>query len=240
MKKLVKKAMLLMTMVVLSLMMTMPSHAAVRLNKKKATVLAGASIQLKVKGTKKKVSWKSSNKAVASVTKKGLVKGKAAGTAKITAKVGKKKLTCKVTVKAAGAAGQTPVVLRSAVVNDHNVTYTFRYMSDKMLYIDIQNYSSGDINLGWTNDFKAVYRTSSGSYDAGLDILGSLQRTSDLEFNRIHAGQTRSYFANLGRIPGELQAVSMSGIYPLNDRGLPEFDWNSFGSVTYTIQAVLQ
>lgn len=112
MRNTVKKMMLLLTMLMLSAMMVIPAHAAnMKLNKKKATINVGQTVKLKVKGTKKKVSWKSSNKAVATVSK-GLVRGKAEGSAKITAKVGKKKMSCYITVKAP-ASGQevpTPVV----------------------------------------------------------------------------------------------------------------------------------
>lgn len=72
----------------------------IKINKTKATIYVGKTVQLKMKGTKKKVTWKSSNKKVATVTSKGKVKGVKKGTATITAKVNKKKYTCKVTVKA--------------------------------------------------------------------------------------------------------------------------------------------
>ena len=74
--------------------------AKVRLNKTVATITVGKKLTLKVKRTKKKVKWSSSKKAIASVTKKGVVTGKKVGKATITAKVGKKKYKCKVTVKA--------------------------------------------------------------------------------------------------------------------------------------------
>ena len=64
----------------------------VKLNKTKATIYVGKTVTLKVKNTKKKVKWSTSNKKVATVTKKGKVKGKKAGKATITAKVGKKKI----------------------------------------------------------------------------------------------------------------------------------------------------
>lgn len=70
-----------------------------RLNKKSTTIQVGKTVRLKVNGTKKKVSWSSSNKKVATVTSKGKVKGIKAGKAIITAKVEKKKLSCKVVVK---------------------------------------------------------------------------------------------------------------------------------------------
>ena len=45
--------------------------AKVKLNKKKVTIYVGERVKLKVKGTKKKVKWRSSNKKVATVTSKG-------------------------------------------------------------------------------------------------------------------------------------------------------------------------
>lgn len=75
------------------------AKAKVKLNKKKVTLRVGKTVKLKVKGTKKKVTWKSNKKKVATVNKKGKVTAKKVGTAKITAKVAGKKLVCKVTVK---------------------------------------------------------------------------------------------------------------------------------------------
>lgn len=80
---------------------TMPVEAAtkIKLNKKKATIYIGKSVQLKIKGTKAKVKWTSNKKSVAKVSSKGKVTGKKAGKAVITAKVKNKKYKCTVTVK---------------------------------------------------------------------------------------------------------------------------------------------
>ncbi len=74
------------------------SAAKIKLSKKSVTITKGKSVTLKLKGTKKKPKWSTSNKKVATVSKKGKVTGKKAGNAKITAKVGKKKYVCKVKV----------------------------------------------------------------------------------------------------------------------------------------------
>lgn len=76
----------------------------VSLSSKKVTVTKGKSKTLKVQNTKKKVKWKIlSGKKYITLKKKGKVavsiKGKKKGTAKVQATIGKKKLTCKVTVK---------------------------------------------------------------------------------------------------------------------------------------------
>lgn len=82
-----------------------PSQAAaLKLNKDSVTLKVGKSVNLKVtKAGKKvtgKVTWKSSDKKVATVTTKGKVTGKAAGKATVSATVSKKTLKCKVTVTA--------------------------------------------------------------------------------------------------------------------------------------------
>ena len=66
-------------------------------------VSKGKSFKIKAiatpKNTDEKITFKSSNKKVATVTSKGVVKGLKKGTATITVRSGSKKMTCKVTVK---------------------------------------------------------------------------------------------------------------------------------------------
>ena len=74
--------------------------ATISISKKTLSLKIGKTYPLKVTGTKKDITWKSSDKTVASVSKKGKVTAQKAGQAKITATVGNKKFTCTVTVKA--------------------------------------------------------------------------------------------------------------------------------------------
>ena len=73
--------------------------AAISISASKVTLKIGDSKKLSIKNTKKKATWKTSNKKVATVGKKGLVKAMAKGTATITATVNGKKYTCKITVR---------------------------------------------------------------------------------------------------------------------------------------------
>lgn len=73
-------------------------QAKVALNKKQVTLQVGKTITLKLKGTKRKVYWTSSNKKVATVSSTGKVKAKKIGKATITAKSGSKKYLCKLKV----------------------------------------------------------------------------------------------------------------------------------------------
>jgi hypothetical protein len=87
--------------IVLTCVMVTPAQAAGKLNKATASIYAGETVQLKAKV--KSVTWGSSNKKVAKVSKTGLVTGVKKGTCTITAKDNKTKTAykCKVTVKAA-------------------------------------------------------------------------------------------------------------------------------------------
>lgn len=69
------------------------------LNYTKAYMNKGHKVKLKLLNNKKKVKWSTSNKKIATVSKKGTVTAKKVGQCTITAKVGKKKYKCKVYVK---------------------------------------------------------------------------------------------------------------------------------------------
>lgn len=99
--------------------------ATIKLSKTKKSMYAGSSYQLKVKGTKKKVTWKSSKKTVATVSKKGLVSAIASGSATITAKVSGKKLRCKITVTVKKTGKGTKASPKSAYVAN-----TFNYYEE--------------------------------------------------------------------------------------------------------------
>lgn len=88
------------TIMICIMAMALPLAAsAANVNKGNKTVSVGHKIQLKVDGKSKNVKWITSNKKIATVTKKGQVTGKKVGTAKITAKVGKNTYFWKVSVK---------------------------------------------------------------------------------------------------------------------------------------------
>lgn len=95
----------------------------VKLNITKKKISVGSSFQLKVKGKvsrKTVVTWKSSNKKIAVVSKKGKVTGKRAGKAQITVTVGgnNKKAVCKVTVQKKKNPSSKPV---TTLTPDSNV-----------------------------------------------------------------------------------------------------------------------
>ena len=74
-------------------------NVTIKLNKNKASIVAGKKITLKatVKGTSDKVTWTSSNRKIATVDSKGKVTVKSAGRVTITAAVAGKKANCVIT-----------------------------------------------------------------------------------------------------------------------------------------------
>ncbi len=130
MKQIKKMLVVLLTLALMITMMpsvqtNVQAKGKMKLNKKKVTLYVGKKVKLKVKNktVKKKVKWKSTNKKVATVTKKGRVKAKKPGRATIIAKVGKKKLKCKVVVKKKKVPVTTkPVVTKPTVTTKPVVT----------------------------------------------------------------------------------------------------------------------
>lgn len=70
----------------------------IKLNKASSQIAVGNKVTLKVSGTKKAVTWKSSNKKIATVSSKGVVTGKKRGTVCITAKAEGAEVHCYVSV----------------------------------------------------------------------------------------------------------------------------------------------
>ena len=69
-----------------------------QLNKKAVSLARNKKVTLKLKNNKKKVIWVSSNKRIATVTSKGVVKAKKKGTAYIYAIANHKLYKCKISV----------------------------------------------------------------------------------------------------------------------------------------------
>lgn len=96
-----KKKFLCIALSAMMLLPAIPIHAKqnATINKTFITLPKKNSYTLKIKGTKKKIKWSSSKKAVAVVIKSGKVTAKKSGTTYITAKVNGQKLKCKISVR---------------------------------------------------------------------------------------------------------------------------------------------
>ena len=90
---------LLSSVIMIAFFASAAEAASIKLNKSKITVSVGETYRLRVSGAQKPPKWKSGNKRIVSVGKKGNVKGISSGTATVSAKVGRKVYKCRVTVE---------------------------------------------------------------------------------------------------------------------------------------------
>lgn len=137
------------------------------LNKKTASLSVGGKLTLKAKvspskNVSKKVAWTSSNKKVARVSSKGVVTGKAEGTAKITAKTtdgSNKKATCTINVGAGIADVKVPH--RSIVtvsLTSPKAGLTEENFNIQTKYVEKRNYvNTAEIQKVRTNDNGKTY-----------------------------------------------------------------------------------
>ncbi len=142
--------------------------ATVKLSKAKKTLQSGETFQLKVSGTKKDITWKSSDPDVATVSKKGKVKAVSAGKATITAKVAGKKYTCKITVK------KPPFKVKKATLGDYSFSIPRGWES-------VEDDENGIISLLVTPD--SSYDSSIRAFlvPFSLEDLGSDYGYGDIE-----------------------------------------------------------
>ena len=150
MKRIKKLSVMLLCCLLLSVIAMPVSASAAKLNKKSISLNVGKTYTLKASGTKEKITWTSSKKSVATVSSKGVVKAKKKGTAVITAKYGKKKLTCKVTVK-------QPV--KSIKLN--KTSATLKKGKSLTLKATISPSSANNKAVTWTSSNKKVATVSS-------------------------------------------------------------------------------
>ena len=138
---------------------------SVKLNKTTAKITTGDSITLKAtvkpaKATKKKVTWKSSNKKVATVDKNGKVKAVKKGTAKITASTANgKKAVCTITVN-------DPVKVKS--IRFDKKTYKVKRGKNIILKTIITPKNASNKELSFESDDKKIATVDKNGKVKGL------------------------------------------------------------------------
>ena len=151
-----------------------------KLNRTEATLVKGQTLKLKLSGTKQKVAWSSSNKAVATVTSKGVVSTIAKGVADVTATVGKVKFTCKVTV-------ETPKLSKTALTLEEGncftlkvkgTTQTVKWSSSDKTVATVKNGTVTAVGEGTANIVAAI---GSKKYTCKLTVTEPPIRTSDIK-----------------------------------------------------------
>lgn len=161
MKKWKKFTVILLAMI-MALAMTVPvSAATVKINKTKATICTGQTLQLKMVGTKAKPKW-SSNSRNAIVNNTGKVTAKTRGTATITAKIGKKSYRCLVTVEAPkiSSANISLYKGKTAQLKMLNTKQKYRWTSSNTKVVTVS--STGKISGKSTGTAYVSARSASG------------------------------------------------------------------------------
>jgi len=203
---------------------------AIKLNKKTVYLAPKMTVKLKVKGTKKKVTWKSSNKKVATVSKKGKVKAKKTGKVTITAKVKGKKLKCKIIVEKKSANN-------ARKLRDYVVKHGTKYKDgDGKTYYAIERVESDDESTEYKARIEAYKdRTamsffytinpdttagSSYSYGINIDLVKKKSGRYDLSSR---SGSDDSGYYTWGKIStafdGKGAGVTVSAYYDVDSEG---------------------
>lgn len=124
-----------------------------KINKTKISLNVGGSYQLKISGTRRTVRWSTSKKAVASVTSKGKINAKKAGTAIVTARIGNRRYSCKVIVtKKTASPGITFKASKTSVDMDKSASVKVTYSGKGNLYFSVDDASV--ISCKWGTKWK--------------------------------------------------------------------------------------
>ncbi len=172
-----------------------------KLSKKSVKLEVGDSKKIKVKGTKTKAVWSSSDEKVATV-KNGKITAKAEGTCKIVATVGKKKLTCKVTVNA------KQTVAFDSTVKIGNATIPMKGSWE----------SSGVMSEGTSGLSMVVYAESTGDnvrtiiYEV-IDVPGEYADLTKEDFKLVGEAFAESFSATSGVEDIKTDITEESGVF---------------------------
>ena len=179
--------------------------SAAGISAKTLTLIAGKTQTLKVSGAKK-VKWTSSNKKVASVSSKGLVKGIRDGKANIVAKAGNKQYTCKVTVVRAAATG-TAAAAGKTVSSGRNYTMT---AAEKKVY-DILISFKTRYPEGKTWGENVFYAWNGGTFAGGYGCAAFAFKLSDAAFKskpaRVHGNINNIKVGDILRVDSNSHSV---------------------------------
>ena len=187
-----------------------PVSAAAKLNKTEVTIEIGERKKVKVKGTTKTVKWKSSDKSIATVTKRGNIDAKAKGECIVTATVGKKKLKCKVTVTdTIGDLLDKEVVHEEVSLRVSSNWELVKDMADEGYYpYDIDKNTFKIITLELSEENEKDYNIRTASEEQYLKTVKSFARTykRDYDLQDIEYTVIKPADEYIGRITGTIKS----------------------------------
>lgn len=183
-----------------------PIHvkASTKLNQTNIILCRYHSCTLKLSGTSKKVSWKSADKNVATVSKKGKVTAVSEGKTTITATAGNKKYQCKITVKdydsetvlaAYGLQALKKIVPDSSTLKINKVWLgstvanipfgmldcKFEDKSGKTVHANVYTYAQEEVST-------SCFNVKTQFYDKGLIVKFDNQEMDSIQKTRVQKG----------------------------------------------------
>lgn len=129
-----------------------------KISKTNATIYVRKTLKLAVTGTDDAIEWVSDDVNVATVTSKGVVTGKAKGTATIYAYVNGEEFSCDIVVKAYTNSAKA----KNAYISFLNSSVSDKYFSNYFALIDIDRDGTEELILGdsdpWYKDYYATWQ----------------------------------------------------------------------------------
>lgn len=180
---------------------TVEAAAKVKLNKTNVYVSKGDTVRLSIIGTSKKVRWSSSNRKIAVVSNKGVVKGIKKGKATITAKVNGREYRCKVNV-------EIPSISKKSVSLDVGSFTTLKMKNTKQ----IVKWGSSNKKIATVNnkgkvkgikDGKATITAKIGKkkYNCKVTVKKKVVNVSSVSLNEsdvtLHVGESKTLKATV-------------------------------------------
>lgn len=205
----------------------------VAINKTSATIEVKKSVNLKITGTTSKVTWKSSNKKIATVNRSGKIVGVKEGKATITATVEKKKFTCNITVKKKSAY-KTYKNKDAGISYSYPTTLKYEDTSQGMSIGDLAEFTpvkklkyNPIISMGYTYWIFDVESEDFATYVEGLASAASDNgEYSDFSYKKIeHKTADIAYKAEY-TYSYEGEIYHHKYVYLINDKGSYSFVYN--------------
>ena len=209
-------------------------EAAVDYKLKKSLLLpVNASYRLTLQGAdSRKVKWSTSDKKIASVSKKGVVKAKALGEAVVTAKYGKKQFKCKVTVK-------TLLYAHRGFSSEYpeNTNVAFRKAYEKGfdgIECDVWETKSGDLLVCHDT---TIYRTT-GKNKYIWDITRKTRKSYPIYYRDKDGKKKKTYIPTLQEV-AEI-AFEYSGYINIHIKSRPDLGRYFSNRAVKKVKAILQ
>lgn len=203
------------------------TEAKVRINKQRLSMIISEQYILKLKGFKKKITWKSSRPTIAKVDKKGAVTALSKGRVVITAKANKKKYKCIIVVKEKES--QTSPYVPTECTPDPNATdepcvsvpqvqsfavFHNYYISDKGKdFIEISDDTGKSIYLSRDYSIKIVCDGKINVKDGDMGLRVNFIEGEEMKYSNVKIGDIVDVVYDYWRYsPLDNQVLSCVGI----------------------------